>query len=180
MKKSLNTTQKNALIGAGIILIILGIGTTIGFAIYNSVPKIVYKPAVACELLTAPEVREILGENALNTNNSQPVVTKNTAISRCGYTNGVDDAAKAIVAAIVVRSGVNDEGVLQNKKDFASNAPNYTAVEDLGDDAYFDSETGQLNVIRDKEWIILSLGTADAPTLNSQEDTIKLAEKVLN
>lgn len=176
------TRKKEVIIGASIVvgaaLIIMGVA----YAIYNSTPKTVYQPAKACDLFTSSEARELLGGGAIKSGSKDPVQDQNVATSTCGYADGSSNTETMKVAAVMIRSGVNDDGVQQNKTEFTTGKPqeNVEDVKELGDDAYFNKELGQLNVLEDKMWIIVSNGIGSAPQANTLEDAVKLAKKVLN
>jgi hypothetical protein len=150
---------------------------------YNtSQPKIVYEPARACELLTLGEARELLGEATINGVIVEPVQTGDITTSRCSYSDGLIQGGSDTVAAIVVRSGINDAGIELNKAQFVSGIPtdNVEMVKDLGENAYFNKTLGQLNVLKASTWILISYGSSSSPTANTLEDAVKLADKVLN
>lgn len=174
-------TNKELSLGIGIIggsiLLIVGIGVLI----FNSVPKLVYQPANACDLLTTNEAQALLGDKTVKSNVGAPVQSNNVSLSRCGYTNGSGDENTLIVAAIIVRSGINDKGVEQNKSEFIAGRPSkgIETVTDLGDSAYFNQQNGQLNVLHGRDWIIVSYGTGSNPQNNTVEDAVALARKVV-
>lgn len=87
-----------------------------------------------------------------------------------------------LVAAIAVRSGINDKGVDQNKTEFATSKQGKSneVVKDVGDSAYFNKELGQLNVLDDRKWVILSYGAGSAPQANTVDKATELAKKVLH
>lgn len=165
---------------AGIIAIII-----LGLALYSyntAAPKIVYEPALACDLLTMDEAKSLLGDTTINGVNTLPVQQGNLTVSKCSYSDGLPDTANAVVAAIVVRSGINDIGIEINKAQFLSGKPSagIQDVEGVGDQAYFNTGLGQLNVLKDSTWILVSYGLASSPQANTLEDTIKLTKLVLN
>ena len=177
------THKKEIIIGAIVATVIIAAVIGIVILVRNSgTPKIVYQPAKACELLTLAEAQELLGDKTLSTSATTPVQAVNTATSKCGYTDGNPDVNNAIVAAIVVRSGINDAGVRQNKTDFVNGKPikNVETVKDLGDNAYFNEELGQLNVLSGNNWIILSYGLGSTPEANTLDEEVALARKVIN
>lgn len=176
------TTLTMKLVFAAIV-VIGAVGSVIIITLFaqSGPPKIVYQPANACDLLTLNEAKQFLGDKALASSSSNPVVSKNTASSKCGYSDSNPDVNSMIVAAIVVRSGINDQGVTQNKIDFANSIPskNVKTINDLGDKAYFNESLGQLNILRGREWIILSYGVGSTPELNTADKAIELAHKVI-
>ena len=169
-----------AIITAVILGIVLVISVVVLF-VRNSSPKIVYQPANACDLITSTEAKELLGSNALNSTANSPVISGDTATSRCGYTDGNPDTENMIVAAIIVRSGVNDKGVEQNKTEFVAGKPseNVEIVKNVGDSAYFNQKLGQLNILDGQKWIILSYGVGSAPEANTLDKAIELARKAV-
>lgn len=170
-------------IGAALALGIIGsIIAIIVFVSQSSrLPEVVYKPVNACDMFTAKEAKELLGERINLSSNQKPVQTKNTAVSKCGYTDANPETENMIVAAIMVRSGINDEGVKQNKDEFNASKPRegIEVVKDLGEAAYFNEKLGQLNILRGQEWIILSYGIGEAPGLNTVNQAVEFAKKVL-
>lgn len=174
--------KKELIIGASVVVAILAIAAVVALFIYDSTPKVDYQPAVACEAFSGAEAQELLGSAAFNSNSNDPVLSGDTATSRCGYTDGNSDTQKMLVAAVIVRSGINDKGVAQNKTEFAKGTPTQTVeiVKDLGDSAYFNQINGQLNVLKGRDWFIVSNGLGAAPEANTVQDAVKLAEKVLN
>ncbi|MES2630425.1 MAG: hypothetical protein V4611_00505 [Patescibacteria group bacterium] len=174
--------KKELIIGSIVVVAVALIVTGIVWAINNSGPKIDYQPAVACELLTLDEAKELMGNNAVGSAVTAPVISGDISTSKCGYTDGNTDTANLIVAAINVRSAINDKGVEQNKTEFTKGTPeeNVVIVNGLGDKAYFNEANGMLNVLDGKNWILISYGPGSDPAANTLEDAAELAQKVIN
>jgi len=173
--------KKELLIGAGVVAGIVAVVTAIALTVYNGAPRIVYEPAKACDLFNSTEAKTLLGDKMIRSTMTDPKLSGDMGTSACGYTNGNPDMDNVIVAAINVRSGINDKGVEQNKTEFATGKSIDTnePVKDLGDSAYFNTKLGQLNVLEDRKWIILSYGVATAPETNTVEKAIELAKLVV-
>ena len=172
--------NKNTIIG--IVLIGVAIAALVAVYAYSSTSKIVYQPTNACDLLTADEAEKLMGTQVISSYKKEdPVVSENTAVSKCGYTDRNMDVNSMVVAAVTVRSGINDEGVKQNKTEFFENKPEKSAeeVKNLGQSAYYNTQLGQLNILDGKKWIILSYGVGSTPEANTQDNAIKLAKEVL-
>lgn len=169
------------LLGIVAAIVIVVLVAVVGLFIYNSQPKIVYQPTNACRLFTKEKAEELLGENMIASNAKDPVITGDTASSNCGYTDGNPNVDNMVVAAVIVRSGINDDGVEQNKREFIAGMPtdNIETVDDIGDQAYFNESLGQLNVLNGRDWLILSLGIGSAPEVNTVEDATRFANTVL-
>ncbi len=176
------TLKKELTIAGSVVLGALAVVMMITFFAHNSTPKLIYQPANACDLFTPAEAKELLGEHKINSNVNTPIVSGNAATSRCGYTDGNPDTDNMVVAAIIVRSAVNDKGIEKNKNDFAANKPASGTVDvsDLGDSAYFNKQLGQLNILSGRNWIILSYGIGSAPETNTLSSAMELANKVLS
>lgn len=173
------TERSDVFVGIGIVaglLVIVGI-----FALINhlSGPQIVYQPIKACEVFTPAKAQSLLGPDMSGADKNEPQISGDLAVSKCGYSNL--DAQAMIVAAVTIRTGINDEGVTQNKSDFAkSKAANSTEkVSNLGDGAFFNGKLGQLNVLKNGSWYLFSYGLGSAPEQNTLDQALKLAHKVL-
>lgn len=177
----LNNKEASAIAAAAIVAVVLLV-VVLFLAVQSNAPKIVYMPTAACELFTSDEATMLLGDRAFNSSDKQPVISKNTAVSNCGYTDGNPDKNTMLVAAITVRAGINDEGVQQNKTEFSAGRPtdNIEIVKNLGDSAYFNEKVGQLNILDGRNWIILSYGQGSAPEQNTLKKTTELAQLVVS
>lgn len=172
-------THKKAFLIGGAWL--AGIAILIALFVYNNPSVVVYQPSDACKMFTPSEAQDLLGDKVINVNTNKITVSGNIAVSKCSYTDSNPDQTKMIVAAIAVRSGVNDKGVAQNKTEFAASQANNTAqiVKDLGDKAWFNQVSGQLNVLSGKRWIIISYGAGASPADNTVDKAVELAHKIL-
>lgn len=157
-------------------------GILIALFIFNNPSKIVYQPVNACTLLTPAKAQDLLGDKVISIDTKGAAISGDIAVSKCSYTDSNPVAEQMIVAAIAVRSGVNDKGTAQNKTDFATAAaqPYNQPVQHIGDAAFFNPRLGQLNVLRGRSWILLSYGLGSAPQANTIDKTIELAHEVLH
>jgi hypothetical protein len=173
--------KKKITVGAEIALGVLVLAIVALLFLYN-MPKDTYQAVKACDLLTPIEAQDLLGNKVIGLNPDAPIISDDTATSKCSYSDTNHDEDKMRVAAVAVRTGINTKGVQENKKDFATNksAESVEAVKNIGDSAYFDKSQGQLNILRGHEWIILSYGVGATPQDNTLDEATKLAKKVLN
>jgi len=181
MKTFFITHKKKFITGLYIFLGLAAIAFVVALIIYNT-PK-TYQAAKACDLLTPAKAQDLLGDKVISLESNAPIISGDTATSKCSYTDSNPDKNKMMVAAIAVRSGINDKGVLQNKNTFMSNKAankNVETVNGLDGDAYFNAQLGQLNILRNREWIILSYGVGTAPETNTIEGATKLANTVFH
>lgn len=176
-----SSKNKDLLIGVAICAVAAAL--IVGVVVFaRQQTKLVYQPLKACELLTANEAGLLLGSQAINGTKSEPQLSGNTAISKCAYSDSNQDMNKMIVAALTVRSGINDNGKTQNTSEFtiAAKGNEVESVEGIGDAAFFNSSRGQLNVLKDEQWFIISYGTGLAPETNTLDKTVELARLALS
>lgn len=176
-----SSSGKEMLIGAAVVVVVTALIVGAVVFIQNSGPKIVYQPAIACDLLTKDEAKEMLGEQVLDHTPASPTLSQDVATSKCSYTDSNPEQNQMKVAAIAVRSAVNDQGTEKNKREFAAAKLNQgmQPVNNLGESAFFNPELGQLNILKGRNWIILSYGVGTDPKSNTLEEAIELAQKVV-
>lgn len=147
---------------------------------YNNRSKVVFEPPRACDLFSLEEAHELLGVDVIN-KVDDPVVVGDTATSRCSYTDRNPIADAMMLAAVAIRSGVNNEGVQAVVDGYYAKKPSegVEQVTGYGDDAYFNPTLGQLNVLDGDSWYIFSYGPGTAPQANTLTNVAKLATKVL-
>ena len=150
--------------------------------VYGHVSKYVYEPTKACDMFTPEKALDLLGEKVVNvtTNSKDAAIQGDLAISSCGYTNEKNDANAMTVAAIKVRSAINDKGAVLNKSDYTkSRASNEVEdVKNVGDEAYYNKTSRQMHVYKNRDWIILSYGIGSDPSSNTVEKATELAKAV--
>ena len=178
-KTYITTHKRESVIGLVLLLIVAGL---ISLFIYNNVSRIVYKPTNACDMLTPAKAQDLLGDKVISVDTKGAAVSGDIAISKCSYTDSNENKDLMIVAAVAVRSGINDAGVLKNKRDFAASKANDTVenIENLGDSAYFNPLRGQLNILDGRRWIIVSYGIGVSPETNTADQAIMLANTILD
>lgn len=173
---------KEIAVGVAIILSFACLIIAIVSLIMASGPKIDYQPAVACNLLTKDEAREMLGQDVLGGERKNPTLSNDVATSKCAYTDMNKDPQAMLVAAVAVQSAVTDKGIQRVKAEFAASkiGKNTETVTWLGDSAYFNPALGQLNILDGRNWIIVSYGAGESPENNTLEQATELAQKVIS
>ena len=185
LKKYIHTTKtyvaarSEQFIGIGVVAGLAAIVGIVVLIVQLGGPRIVYQPIKACDLLTPARAQSVLGEKINGVDSNEPKISGDIATSKCAYSDLNADVMK--VAAVAIRSGINDEGVAQNTSDFktAKAQAGNTTVTGFGDGAFFNPRSGQLNVLKDHKWIIVSYGLGSSPQTNSLEEVSALARKVL-
>lgn len=179
--KTYITERSELFVGIGVVAFLFGIVGVVVLVNHLSQPQVVYTPTRACDLLTPSEAQELLGEKINSVDKNKPEIKENVAVSKCSYTDLNTDLSQMIVAAVAVRSGINDEGTAQNKNEFTSAKAAKTSekVPEFGENAFFNTSNGQLNVLRDHDWIVVSYGVGANPEQNTIEKVSELTRKVL-
>ncbi len=180
-KNYITDHKKQFIIGAGVVSGVAVLALLIAVYIYNSKPHYTYQPIKACDILTPTEAVDLLGDKVNSVDKNQPTVSGDVATSKCSYTDLNPDANNMTFVAVAVRSAVYDSGIQKNKTDFATAKSNndVESVKGLGQSAYFNKVNGQLNVLDDKKWIILSYGIRSAPNTTPIDKLVEVARKVL-
>lgn len=168
-------------VGIGVVGGLFAVIGIIALAVHLSGPRIVYQPVGACDLLTPAKAQDLLGDKVINTNTNKPTIEENIATSKCGYTDENPLVDQMKIAAIAVRSAINDEGDAQNKTDFAKakSQAGMEPVNGIGESAFFNVSSGHLNVLSGHVWLIANYGLASSASENTLEKATELAKKVL-
>ncbi len=151
---------------------------------HQQAPHIVYQPVEACKKFTPEKAMDLLGDEVISVDKNKPVITSDMAESTCSYSD--KNSASMKVAAVKIRSAINDDGIKQNKTEFglASLNDGREHVDGIGQSAFFvadktSPQAGQLNVLTKRGWMIFSYGVGDNTQENTLDDVIKLAKSVL-
>lgn len=149
---------------------------------FVSGPHYTYQPVKSCEKFTPAEAQSLLGKNIVAVDSEDPKVTGDVAVSKCSYTNMDSDEDKMLIAAVAIRSAVEDEGIIKNKNDFETARSNNETetISGIGDDAYFNKTSRQLHVLNGHNWIIINYGIGKDYSSNTPEDAVQLAKLVIN
>lgn len=179
--KTYVTQRSELFVGIGVVAALFSLVGIVVLVNQLSGPRIEYKPVKACDLLTPAEAQSLLGEQINGVDKNEPTITGDLATSKCSYSDLNAGADNMKVAAVAVQSGINDDGVSKNKSDFstANAQPGIETVTGIGDMAFYNPTSGQLNVFDDRDWIILSFGIGSKPEQNTLESVSELARKVI-
>lgn len=175
-KAKLTITKQAQVIVAVAALLIVG-----GFFVYKHFAGPEYQPITACQLFSPEEAISLLGDEVVSSSIG-PVIKDKIATSKCSYTNGQKNNGQMSVAAVAVRHALSPTAVSQNKSQFETNLSVKTskAVDGFGSQAFLDTTRGQLNILNDDTWIIVSYARgAIAPSGTVTEQLKQLANLVI-
>jgi hypothetical protein len=137
----------------------------------------------ACTIFTLADAKQLLGGTAKGGVN--PIYDSSTDfdISTCSYTQ--DQGTNAPVssrksATLLIQAPKTDIGIASNQKQFGPLKP--SGVQDVsgyGDQAYWDVEHGQLNVLKNNVWYILSYGPT-TPSERTLDQAKQLAGLIIS
>lgn len=141
----------------------------------------------ACDILTEETVKTILGESTskADASNNADASSDDIALSQCVYSESLDQGnispQTQQSASLLVRSPKTEAGRQANTAVFVSGAMPQGAdeVDGYGEKAFWNTDFGQLNILKEGNWYILEFGVS-VPTNRNLEDTKKFADVVIN
>lgn len=126
-----------------------------------------------CTILTETIAKQFLGDTATKADTATPMIySPDIDISDCSYTT--DTGA----ISLTVKSAKSENGAISNESMFGSNKPgDVTAVQKIGDKAYYNPKTGQINILKGSNWYILA-STGKSAEKASLDEVRRLAEQL--
>jgi len=138
----------------------------------------------ACVIFGLADAKQVLGDSAKG--GSNPIYDSPQGgidVSSCSYTQ--DQGANVPVASrnsasLLVRAPRANAGITSNQNQFSSLKPSDAqAVAGYGDNAYWDVQLGQLNILKNNTWYTLSNGPA-APSARTLDQAKQLADILIS
>jgi hypothetical protein len=132
----------------------------------------------ACRIFTADDARTLMGGGVKPGQDPVSTASPDLNVSTCTYSLSAASDHKS--ASLLARVPITDKGITSNNNEFGPLKP--TTVQDVGgygDHAYWDAEHGQLNILKNNNWYILSFGSA-APSSRSLQQTQQLADLLID
>jgi len=132
----------------------------------------------ACKIFTLESAKQILGEATTLSPGTSPASNDDLKVSNCSYNNEAPTVADMRTASVLVRSPLTHTGSDDNKQAFGEQKPaTAQSVAGYGQSAFWDTQTHQLNILQDNNWIIITHGGTN-PANNTLEDAKKVADKL--
>lgn len=108
-----------------------------------------------CDILTPALAAKLIGEGA-ETQPKSDTKSDEIHISNCVYTTS-DETVR-----LLARLPLGNEGIEANTAMFGPNKPNNVVnVSEYGDQAYWSAEFGQLHILKNNTWYILTVGSLE-------------------
>ena len=146
-------------------------------------PKNTLSVKEACDIFTLADAKLLLGDNAKGGQNGASTSSNDLAVSTCTYTQDAGSNSPVSTnksATLLVRSPRTDKGITSNQNEFGALRP--ADVQDItgyGNKAYWDAEHGQLNILKNNNWYILSYGPI-TPADRTLDQAKQLADELIN
>lgn len=139
----------------------------------------------ACDVLTDSVATQVLGAGATKGDTSAGNASSaDVTVSNCAYTLKSTTGGSALAqvqgthaAGLLVRAAKSQTGADSNKAQFGSAKP--SGVEDVsgyGDKAYWNPQFGQLNILKNGNWYILTNYVGTNPTKGTLDQAKQLAD----
>lgn len=134
----------------------------------------------ACSIFTLADAKQVLGDGAKGGVSPPDSSSDDLAVSSCIYTQSTGPSAPVSstkTASLLMRKPKTDDGKQSNIDQFGQLKPH--GVQDVsgyGNSAYWDAQHGQLNILKNGTWYIISNGpvTPSARTLDGAEQLAAL------
>lgn len=135
----------------------------------------------ACEVLTAEVARAAIGKLAPENSPAPEAGSDEVTVSSCTRVNKADDVRDSRSASLLMRVAESDQGARSNEVVFDSSSLPQGAeeVSGYGEQAFWNPEFGQLNILEGGNWYILSVGPLD-PEKHTLAETEKLADAIID
>lgn len=133
----------------------------------------------ACNFLTKDKAAELLGTSATLGMEPSPSSSDDLKVTNCVYNNNAGNFKDMVSVSVLVRSPLTKTGAESNSETFTNTSlVGDTTVDGYGEKAAWNSTTGQLNILKNKNWIIVTFGKAQ-PNTRTLDDTKRAADLLL-
>ena len=116
----------------------------------------------ACKIFTLADAKQVLGDNVKGGSNPVDSSSDDLSVSTCTYTQDTGSnvpVSSSKSATLLVRSPKTGAGITSNQNQFGYLKPaDSQHVAGYGDNAYWDQQYGQLNILKHNTWYIVSNG----------------------
>lgn len=133
----------------------------------------------ACKLLTKDKAISLLGTSTTLGQEPSPSNSDDLKVTNCVYNNNTGNFKDMVSVSVLVRSPLTQTGADSNMETFSNTSTiGETVVDGYGEKAAWNSATGQLNILKDKNWIIITFGKTQ-PTSRTLDDAKRAADLLL-
>lgn len=150
---------------------------------YNNSSNQAFKPKQACSVFTLADAKQVLGDSAKGGETTGNTSSDDLEVSTCSYTQDSGSnvpVAGSKSASLLVRAPKTGAGITSNQNQFGPLKPaDSERVAGYGDNAYWDPQFGQLNILKHNAWYILSYGPI-TPSSRTLDQAKQLADILID
>lgn len=135
----------------------------------------------ACDYFKQADADQLLGAGSQKGSLNADASSSDVHVSTCTYTTKaetLEEARNMRTASVLVRAPLTETGAESNETPFQNRPQGAQDVSGYGDQAYWDPSMGQLNVLKDNTWLIISNGKSHASD-RTLDEAKKLADIVV-
>lgn len=142
-----------------------------------------YKQKQACNIFTLSDAKKLLGVTAKGGASGTEASSNDLGTSTCSYAADAGNntpVTSNLSASLLVRYPKTNDGANSNVNQFSLRKP--SGVDDIdgyGDAAYWDPQYGQINILKNQTWYIVSFGSL-SPSSRNLEQTRQLADLLIH
>lgn len=177
--------MKKVYIIAGVVAVLVVGGAVASFLLKNKTgdtpagTQPSYATYSACDLLTKERAAQLLGTSATLGQEPSPSNSDALKVTNCVYNNNAGNFKDIVSVSVLVRSPLTKTGAESNDETFANTSlVGDASVSGYGEKAMWNSATGQLNILKNRNWIIITFGKAQ-PASRTMDDAKKAADLLL-
>lgn len=137
------------------------------------------KPKQACSIFTLSDAKKVLGATVKGGASPANGSSNSLTVSTCSYSQDLESGASTSAgqaATLLVRAPKTTSGAESNNNQFGPLRPaDAVSVSGYGQSAYWDPQFGQLDILKNNTWYILSSGPL-TPSSRTLDHTKQLAD----
>ena len=179
------------LLGAAALAIVYVVGVSTNHNDQRQPATIQKKPAAiipskkqACGIFTLAEAKHLLGDNVKGRDSPANTSSEDVDVSTCNYLQDLSSSNVPVSsgksASLTVKIPKTENGIKSNQGQFGTIKPgNVEDVSGYGNSAYWDTEHGQMDILKNNTWYILSNG-ASSPASRTLDETKQMADLLID
>jgi hypothetical protein len=138
----------------------------------------------ACGVFTLADAKQLLGDSVKGGDNPADTSSNDVDVSTCNYLQDLSSSNVPVssgkAASLTVKIPKTSNGINSNQGQFGKIKP--SDVEDVsgyGDSAYWDVDHGQLDILKNNTWYILSNGST-TPSARTLDEAKQMADLLIS
>jgi hypothetical protein len=137
----------------------------------------------ACGIFTLADAKQLLGDSAKGGENPADTSSQDVDVTVCNYLQDLSSSNVPVSsgksASLTVKIPKTEDGIKSNQGQFGIVKPgDVQDVSGYGDNAYWDPTHGQLDILKNNTWYILSNGSI-TPSARTLDEAKQLADLLI-